>query len=143
MKVSMIDESTLGFGKGCTIQFQRTMRVPTTSEYQYRTNFDTDALQTFDNFPFIKVSNFANKLPEQWVKQNGILLPMHLFEGCKLSIEGKNSFTCYLLIEIAGVNTPVALSLQVDETTDGITGHQWNDNLVSSPKPNYSSKVLL
>ena len=89
--MSIVDENTLGFGKGCTVQFQRTLRVPTSSEYQYKTNFDTDSLPVFDNLPFLKVSAYANKLPEQWVKQNGIIVPMHMFEGCKLSFEGKKS----------------------------------------------------
>lgn len=77
----IVKSNRLHIGKHFSVSFQRTLRIPDDgSEYPLPPGLG--------NFPILKVSDYADRVPESWKEHGGVFIPMYQREAMWLSFEG-------------------------------------------------------
>lgn len=95
----------------CTVRFMRTLRIPDTGRAY-------PLPPGLGSFPMVHVDDHASRLPEAWVKQGGILLPM--YQGEALWIDFSSSYPCSIKVAAGKVNA--------------LTGEPWSNHLNQDPQ---------
>jgi hypothetical protein len=102
----------LGGGPGCTqIDFQRTLRIPDDGKIY-------DLPPSYSRFPLRHVDDYANRLPPQWLKRGGLMMPMYQSEALWLNFSGTYPFA----IKIAAGKI------------NAVSGEVWSEGLHQSPQ---------
>lgn len=99
----------------CTIVFQRTLRIPDDNR-QY------PLPPGFSLFPLEHVEDHASRLPKEWVKHAGVLLPIHQAEALWLRFY-PGRYNSY----------PVAIKLAAGKV-NAISGEAWANALSDDPQ---------
>ena len=69
----------------CSISFQRTLRIPDDEDF-YPTP------PGFGGFPLRHVDDYERRLPDEWLRRGGLMLPMYQAEALWLGFKGKYPF---------------------------------------------------
>lgn len=96
---------------GCTIGFQRTLRIPDD-------NRDYPLPPGLGNFPVYHVDDYRDKVPAHWHRHGGVFLPMHQSEALWISFQG---------------NYPMAVKVAAGKI-DALTGKAWSNDLSTDPQ---------
>jgi hypothetical protein len=97
-------------GDHLAISFQRTLRIPDDGR-------SYPLPPGLGNFPLRLVRDYAHRVPAEWAKRGGIILPMYQREAMWLAFSG----------------TPHALKVGVGKVC-AISGEPWSEGLRSSPQ---------
>lgn len=97
----------------CRVSFQRTLRIPDDNrEYSLPPGLGT--------FPMEHVEDHASRLPGEWVKHGGVLLPMYQSEALWISFSSGNEYPFALKIAAGKINA--------------VTGEAWANGLSTQPQ---------
>lgn len=123
-----LNETTLDFSfpevhpaASLSISFQRTLRIPDDG-----TDYPLPA--GLGAFPVEHVDDHLRRVPSQWLKHGGVMLPM--YQGEAMYIDFSSSF-----VEGHGVQYPFAVKIAAGKI-DAVTGEGWSQEL-STTKQNY------
>ena len=123
-----LNETTLDFSfpevhpaASLSISFQRTLRIPDDG-----TDYPLPA--GLGAFPVEHVDDHLRRVPSQWLKHGGVMLPM--YQGEAMYIDFSSSF-----VEGHGVQYPFAVKIAAGKI-DAVTGEGWSQEL-STAKQNY------
>jgi hypothetical protein len=107
--------------KGTKLQFnfQRTLRIPDDGN-------DYHLPPGLGSFPLRHVDDYADKVPAQWIKFGGVILPMYQSEAMWLSFSSE-------YIEDRGVSYPFAIKVAAGKI-DAITGAEWTNAIHREPQ---------
>lgn len=95
----------------CRIEFQRTLRIPDDGrEYPLPAGLG--------RFPLTHIEDHAEKVPAQWQKRGGVLLPMYQSEALWINFSG---------------NYPMAIKVAAGKI-NAVTGEAWSDGLSGLPQ---------
>jgi hypothetical protein len=76
-----IRDNTLHIGRHTTISFNRTLRIPEDGrEYPLPAGFG--------RLPILRVEDYAERVPEQWLEQGGFIIPLYQREALFLEFTG-------------------------------------------------------
>ncbi|MFF0780021.1 hypothetical protein [Streptomyces sp. NPDC003720] len=106
-----IDGNTLRLPGGVAVRFVRTLRLPEKGTHPLPPGLG--------EFPVRRVSDFGDRVPEEWRRRGGVMLPVYLREAMWLS------FT--------GTTEPAALQVGVGKVC-AVSGKPWRDHLVRRPQ---------
>ena len=99
-----------------SVSFQRTLRIP-----------DDDAPYPLPpgmgNFPLRHVDDYKSRLPEEWLRRGGVLMPMHQAEAMWISF-GSHSGTPHY---------PVAVKIATGKVC-AVSGETWTEHLNRDPQ---------
>jgi len=98
-------------GPALTVTFKRTLRIPDDGK-------SYPLPPELGDFPLRHVDDFDNKLPEEWIKKGGIILPIYQAEAMWLEFSGH--YTCAVKVASGKINC--------------ITGEEWEDGLSKDPQ---------
>ena len=77
-----VKDNGLHFGGGFWLSFQRTLRIPDDGK--------TYPLPPgLGNFPILRVADFKDRVPEEWVKHKGVFIPMYQREALWISFKAR------------------------------------------------------
>ncbi len=97
----------------CSISFQRTLRIPDDGrEYPLPPGLGEFTLRHLDDY--------AERLPEGWVRRGGVIMPMFQAEAMWLNFDGYNAY-------------PFALKIATGKIC-AITGERWVNHLNTDPQ---------
>ncbi|MGW1590933.1 hypothetical protein [Streptomyces sp. NPDC002386] len=106
-----IDGNTLRLPGGVAVRFVRTLRLPEKGTHPLPPGLG--------EFPVRRVSDFGDRVPPEWRRRGGVMLPVYLREAMWLS------FT--------GTTEPAALQVGVGKVC-AVSGKPWRDHLVRKPQ---------
>ncbi|OXY92712.1 hypothetical protein [Streptomyces diastatochromogenes] len=106
-----IDGNTLRLPGGVAVRFIRTLRLPETGTHPLPPGLG--------EFPIRRVSDHADRVPEEWRARGGVMLPVYLREAMWLSF--------------AGTTEPAALQVGVGKVC-AVSGKSWRDRLSRDPQ---------
>ncbi|MFE1878222.1 hypothetical protein [Streptomyces diastatochromogenes] len=106
-----IDGNTLRLPGGVAVRFIRTLRLPETGTHPLPPGLG--------EFPVRRVSDHADRVPEEWRARGGVMLPVYLREAMWLSF--------------AGTTEPAALQVGVGKVC-AVSGKPWRDRLSRDPQ---------
>ncbi len=95
----------------CSINFQRTLRIPDD-------NREYSLPPGLGRFPVEHVDDFADKLPEAWLRHGGIFIPMYQSEALWINFSG--GYPCAIKIAAGKINA--------------ISGKEWTNGLSNNPQ---------
>lgn len=107
-----IDGDRLWLGPHVAVTFQRTLRIPAEGEYPLPPGLGP--------FPLRRVSDFADRVPEDWRRRGGVLLPIYQREAMWLSFQAPHWRPHALQIAVGKVNA--------------VSGEPWSDELQDDPQ---------
>lgn len=97
----------------CRVSFQRTLRIPDD-------NREYPLPPGLGRFPMEHVEDHAGRLPADWVKHSGVLLPMYQSEALWISFDSDYDYPFALKIAAGKINA--------------VTGETWTNGLSSQPQ---------
>ncbi|MFF4037731.1 hypothetical protein [Streptomyces sp. NPDC001816] len=106
-----IDGNTLRLPGGVAVRFIRTLRLPETGTHPLPPGLG--------EFPVRRVSDYADRVPEEWRARGGVMLPVYLREAMWLSF--------------GGTKEPAALQVGVGKVC-AVSGKPWRDRLSRDPQ---------
>ncbi|MFE3639097.1 hypothetical protein, partial [Streptomyces sp. NPDC059168] len=106
-----IDGNTLRLPGGVAVRFVRTLRLPEKGTHPLPPGLG--------EFPVRRVRDFGDRVPPEWRRRGGVMLPVYLREAMWLS------FT--------GTTEPAALQVGVGKVC-AVSGRPWRDHLVRKPQ---------
>ncbi len=99
---------------GCRIGFHRTLRIPDDGQ-------DYPLPPGLGRFPLRHLDDFAERVPEAWVKRGGVIIPMHQAEAMWLSFGGAyGRYPCAVKVAAGKINA--------------VTGEPWVEPLNGDPQ---------
>jgi hypothetical protein len=102
-----------------TIEFQQTLRIP-----------DDDKAYPLPpglgRFPLGHVDDFAERVPDQWIKRGGVMFPMYQSEAMWLNFRTDR-------IPGPGDRYPFAIKIATGKI-DAVTGQEWSNDLHRDPQ---------
>lgn len=98
----------------CNLEFVRTLRIPDD-------NREYDLPPGLGQFPLDHVDDFAERVPESWVRHGGVFLPMYQAEALWLSFGGRY---------------PMAVKIAAGKI-NALTGEPWRNALSARPQQDY------
>ena len=102
----------------CEIEFQRTLRIPDDNQ-------SYPLPPGLGRFPLEHVEDYASKLPSQWQKHGGVLLPMYQSEALWINFSSRH---------IPGDEPyPFAVKIATGKI-NAITGESWKNDLTEEPQ---------
>ena len=97
----------------CSISFQRTLRIPDDGrEYHLPPGLGC--------FPLRHLDDYAERLPGEWVRRGGVIMPMFQAEAMWLNFDGYNGY-------------PFALKIATGKIC-ALTGENWVNHLNTDPQ---------
>ena len=97
----------------CSISFQRTLRIPDDGrEYHLPPGLGC--------FPLRHLDDYAERLPGEWVRRGGVIMPMFQAEAMWLNFDGHNGY-------------PFALKIATGKIC-ALTGENWINHLNTDPQ---------
>jgi len=96
------------------VQFERTLRIPDDGKVY-------PLPPTLGAFPIVPVSAYKNTVPKEWLKQDGVIIPMHQAEAMWMSFRGTKHAA--VQIGVGGINA--------------LSGEPWDEALSAYPVQNY------
>ena len=102
-----------------SIEFQRTLRIPDDDS-------DYPLPPGLGNFPLRHVDDFAERVPRQWMRRGGVMLPMYQSEAMWLNFDSPfitdrdTSYPCAIKVATGKINA--------------VTGKAWNEGLHDDPQ---------
>jgi hypothetical protein len=78
----IVESNRIIFGDGLALSFQRTLRIP-------------DDNQTYplppglDQFPILRIEDYADSIPPTWLEQGGVFIPMYQQEALWISFDSR------------------------------------------------------
>ncbi|MBY8840055.1 hypothetical protein [Streptomyces sp. SP2-10] len=106
-----IDGNSLRLPGGVVVRFVRTLRLPEKGTHPLPPGLG--------EFPVRRVADFADRVPEEWRKRGGVMLPVYLREAMWLSF--------------AGTTEPAALQVGVGKVC-AVSGKPWRNGLTRRPQ---------
>ncbi|MDO8268124.1 MAG: hypothetical protein Q7T32_09885 [Moraxellaceae bacterium] len=97
----------------CRVSFQRTLRIPDD-------NREYPLPPGLGRFPMEHVEDHASRLPEEWVRHGGVLLPMYQSEALWMSFSSDSEYPFALKIAAGKINA--------------VTGEAWTNDLSAQPQ---------
>ncbi len=97
----------------CSISFQRTLRIPDDGR-------DYPLPPGLGCFPLRHLDDYADRLPDEWVRRGGVIMPMFQAEAMWLNFGGFSSY-------------PFALKIATGKVC-AITGENWINHLNTNPQ---------
>lgn len=97
----------------CRVSFQRTLRIPDD-------NREYPLPPGLGRLPMEHVEDHASRLPEEWVKHGGVLLPMYQSEALWISFSSDSEYPFALKIAAGKINA--------------VTGEAWTNGLSAGPQ---------
>ena len=97
----------------CSISFQRTLRIPDDGR-------DYPLPPGLGCFPLRHLDDYADRLPDEWIRRGGVIMPMFQAEAMWLNLD---SFSSY----------PFALKIATGKIC-AITGENWMNHLNTDPQ---------
>lgn len=102
----------------CEIEFQRTLRIPDDNQ-------SYPLPPGLGRFPLEHVEDYASKLPSQWQKHGGVLLPMYQSEALWINFSSRH---------IPG-NEPYPFAVKIATgKINAVTGEAWKNDLTEEPQ---------
>ncbi|WP_251096029.1 hypothetical protein [Streptomyces sp. Caat 7-52] len=106
-----IDGNSLRLPGGVVVRFVRTLRLPERGTHPLPPGLG--------EFPVRRVADFADRVPQEWRKRGGVMLPVYLREAMWLSF--------------AGTTEPAALQVGVGKVC-AVSGKPWRNGLTRRPQ---------
>ncbi|MFF8726693.1 hypothetical protein ACF073_09400 [Streptomyces sp. NPDC015171] len=106
-----IDGNTLRLPGGVAVRFVRTLRLPENGTHPLPPGLG--------EFPVRRVADHADRVPPEWLRRGGVMLPVYLREAMWLSF--------------AGTAEPAALQVGVGKVC-AVSGEPWRDRLSGRPQ---------
>ena len=103
----------------CRIEFQRTLRIPDDEK-------DYPLPPGLGGFPLRHLDDYTSRLPEEWQKRGGVVMPMHQSEAMWINFESRDSYRYRQ-------SYPFAVKLAAGKVC-AITGDTWVDHLNTDPQ---------
>lgn len=103
----------------CGIELQRTLRIPDDET-------DYPLPPGLGGFPLRHLDDYASRLPEEWQKRGGVVMPMHQSEAMWINFESRNSYRYRH-------SYPFAVKIATGKVC-AITGDTWVNGLSSDPQ---------
>ena len=100
----------------CSISFQRTLRIPDDGE-------SYPLPPGFGDFPLRHVDDYAPRLPEEWLRRGGVLMPMHQAEAMWVSFHSRSD----------GLTYPFAVKIATGKVC-AVSGDAWANHLNQDPQ---------
>jgi hypothetical protein len=100
----------------CSIHFQRTLRIPD-DEQTYPLPPGLGA------FPLRHLDDYARRVPAEWVKRGGVVMPMHQSEAMWVSFRARGAWPAY----------PFAVKIATGKI-NAVTGDEWEPHLNRDPQ---------
>ena len=97
----------------CTIEFQRTLRIPDDDR-------DYPLPPGLGHFPLRHIDDFPRRLPEQWRRRGGVIMPMHQAEAMWIAFGGDSGY-------------PFAVKIATGKIC-AISGDTWVNHLNKDPQ---------
>ncbi len=97
----------------CSLDFQRTLRIPDDGA-------DYPLPPGLGSFPLRHADDYADRLPDAWLRRGGVLLPMHQAEAMWLSFGGASGY-------------PFAIKVATGKIC-AVTGDAWTERLNRDPQ---------
>ena len=97
---------------GCSMRFQRTLRIPD-DEKEY------PLPPGLGEFPLRHLDDFARRLPVEWLRRGGLIMPMHQAEA--------------MWIDFSGGDYPCAVKIATGKVC-AVTGDAWVNHLNRDPQ---------
>ena len=101
------------------ISFHRTLRIPDDGN-------DYPLPPSLGDFPVSHVDDFAVKVPPDWLRHGGVMMPMHQSEALWLSFDTG-------WIEDREAEYPFAVKIAAGKI-NAVTGEAWSDGLATGPQ---------
>jgi hypothetical protein len=95
------------------VDFQRTLRIPDDDR-------DYPLPPGLGRFPLRHVDDFAGRVPEEWVRHGGVMLPMYQSEAMWLSFSSPRDYPFAVKVGAGKINA--------------VTGEDWSDGLHRDPQ---------
>lgn len=96
------------------LDFQRTLRIPDD-------NREYPLPPGLGQFPLVHTEDFADRVPEEWVKRGGVILPIYQSEALWINFNQLSSeYPCAVKVAAGKINA--------------ITGERWSDGLHDDPQ---------
>ncbi|MDQ2867119.1 MAG: hypothetical protein M3R59_01705 [Verrucomicrobiota bacterium] len=109
----VIDKNRLRVGRFFSVTFRRTLRVPEDGkDYPLPPGFK-------DPFPIFRVQDYADKVPQHWLKAGGFFIPMHQREAMFLEFSGHKWHAASAKIAVGNINAVTG-----EGFTDAIRAHK-------------------
>ena len=100
----------------CSVSFQRTLRIP-----------DDDAPHSLPpglgGFPLRHVDDYKSRLPADWLRRGGVLMPMHQAEAMWISFGSRSGTPAY----------PFAVKIATGKVC-AVSGETWTEHLNRDPQ---------
>jgi hypothetical protein len=96
-----------------TVEFQRTLRIPDDDS-------DYPLPPGLGRFPLHHVDDFAERVPDEWLRRGGAMLPMYPSEAMWLNFSSPRGYPFALKVATGKINA--------------VTGAEWTDTLSRSPQ---------
>lgn len=100
----------------CSVSFQRTLRIP-----------DDDTPYPLPpglgNFPLRHVDDYKSRLPAEWLRRGGVLMPMHQAEAMWIGLDSDSSDPAY----------PFAVKIATGKVC-AVSGEGWTNHLNRDPQ---------
>ena len=100
----------------CTISFQRTLRIPDDGE-------SYPLPPGLGGFPLRHVDDHARRLPGEWLRRGGVLMPMHQAEAMWMGFDSPSEDEGY----------PFAVKIATGKVC-AVSGEAWQDHLNQDPQ---------
>ncbi len=102
---------------GCSIHFQRTLRIPDDGK-------DYSLPPGLGRFPLRHLDDYARRLPGEWLRRGGVIMPMHQAEAM---------WICFGSRRWRGEGYPFAVKIATGKVC-AVTGDKWVNHLNSGPQ---------
>lgn len=93
----VIEDNQIRIGRHTRVSFHRTLRVPEDGK-QY------PLPAGFGEFPILRVADYADKVPPQWLEDGGFFIPLYQREALFLEFEGEEWRPSILKVAVGGVS---------------------------------------
>ena len=100
----------------CSISFQRTLRIPDDGE-------SYPLPPGLGDFPLRHVDDYAPRLPQEWLRRGGVIMPMHQAEAMWMSFDSPFHDPGY----------PFAVKIATGKVC-AVSGDAWQDHLNQDPQ---------
>jgi len=78
-----VKNDSLHFGEGLSMTFQRTLRIPDDGK-----NYPLPP--GLGAFPILKVADYKDRLPKDWIEHGGVFIPMYQREALWISFHARH-----------------------------------------------------
>ena len=95
------------------LDFQRTLRIPDDGEVHYLP-------PGLGNFPMRHVDDFTDRVPADWRRHGGVMLPMYQSEAMWIYFHSSSGYPFLVKIATGKINA--------------VTGNQWQDRPIADPQ---------